>query len=180
MSPSLNGRMRWENVHGMGLHRALNVEPDRLREVFRLRDQRHVGANLTLSYANKRVMLEVNEISRGLVGRYVDVCEFADGRLQVQADGLALPHTVFEKNQRVTHAAVTGKKHLGAVLAWIKAEQEKTPPKVKTKRTSARNAYRKTGRRSPGRPSMVDAIAERRRAEKALEDARADGQASDP
>ena len=174
-----NARFSRSPIRSDDLHRALNVEPDRLREIFCLRDQRYVGANLTLSFANKRVMLEVNEMSRGLVGKYVDVCEFADGRLQVQAKGLALPHTVFDKNQRVTHAAVTGNKHLGAVLAWIKTEQEKTPPKVKTKRTSARNAYQKTGRRPPGRPSMVDAIAERRRAEQARETDRAAGPPSD-
>ncbi|PJN95900.1 hypothetical protein CNY89_05745 [Amaricoccus sp. HAR-UPW-R2A-40] len=49
-------------------------------------------------------MLEINEISRGLVGKYVDVCEFADGRVQVRALGVVLPHTVFDKNQRVIPA----------------------------------------------------------------------------
>jgi hypothetical protein len=127
------------------------------------------------------VMMSEREISRGLVGRYVDVCAFADGRLQVRASGVLLPHTVFDKNQRVTHAAITENKHLGAVLARIKAEQDKTPPKVEAKRSSARNACVKTGRRSPGRPSMVDAIAERRRAEaeKLVKAARAGGQSSD-
>ena len=67
------------------MHRALNAEPDRLREIVCLRDQRYVGENLTLSYASTRIMLEINEISRGLVGKYVDVCEFADGRVQVRA-----------------------------------------------------------------------------------------------
>ena len=99
--------------------------------------------------------------------------------MQVRALGVVLPHTVFDKNQRVTHAAITENKHLGAVLAWIKSEQDKTPPKVKTKRTSARNAYVKTGRTPPGRPSMVDAIAEKRRAEAAREVDRVAGQSCD-
>jgi hypothetical protein len=118
------------------MHRALNAEPDRLRQILCLREQRYVGENPTLSYANMRLMLEINEISRGLVGKYVNVCAFADGRLQVRAMGVVLPHTVFDKNQRVTHAAVTENKHLGAVLAWIRTEQDKTPPKVTAKRTS--------------------------------------------
>jgi transposase len=163
-----NARFSRAPMRPHDMHRALNAEPDRLREVLCLRDQRYVGENLTLSYANMRLMLEINEVSRGLVGTYVDVCEFADGRLQVRARGVVLPHTVFDKNQRVTHAAITENKHLGAALAWIKSEQDKTPPKVTTKRTSARNAYVKTGRTPPGRPSMVDAIAEKRQAEAAL------------
>ncbi len=37
------------------LHRALNIEPDRLSEVFCLRDQRHVTKNLMLKHDRKRV-----------------------------------------------------------------------------------------------------------------------------
>ncbi|PJN95901.1 hypothetical protein CNY89_05750 [Amaricoccus sp. HAR-UPW-R2A-40] len=79
----------------------------------------------------------------------------------------------------MTHAAIIENKHLSAVLAWIKSEQDKTPPKVKTKLSSARNAYVKTGWTPPGRPSMVDAIAEKRRAEAAREADRAAGQSCD-
>ena len=50
------------------------------------------------------------------------------------------------------------------VLAHIKEEQEKAaqPPKVKP--VSAKNGYKKTGRRPPGRPSKMEAYYERRRA----------------
>ncbi len=137
------------------LHRALNVEPDRLREIFCLRDQRYVGKNLNLAYENKRVILEVNDLTSGLVGKYVDTYEFPDGRLQFRSKGIALPHAIFDKNQRVTHAAVTENKRLSAVLAHIKREQEKTPPKVRVKPSSARNAYKKTGRRPTGRTAKA-------------------------
>ena len=69
--------------------------------------------------------------------------------------------------QRVTHAAITENKRLGAVLAHIKEEQEKAaqPPEVKP--VSAKNGYKKTGRRPPGRPLKMEAYYERRRAERA-------------
>ena len=51
----------------------LNIEPDRLAEVFCLRDKRYVTKDLTLKYDRKRIKLEVNDLTRGLVGTYVDV-----------------------------------------------------------------------------------------------------------
>lgn len=105
-----------------------------------------------------------------LIGKYVDTYEFADGRIQVRAEGVALPCAIFDPNQqRVTHAAITENKRLGAVLAHIKEEQEKAslPPKVKP--VSVKNGYKKTGRRPPGRPSKMEAYYERRRAERAAE-----------
>lgn len=150
------------------LHRALNIEPDRLAEVFCLRDKRYVTNDLTLKYDRKRIRLEVNDLTRGLVGKYVDTYEFADGRIQVRTKGVALPCAIFEPHQqRVTHAAVTENKRLDAVLAHIKEEQEKAAPPPKVKPVSAKNGYKKTGRRPPGRPSKMEAYYERRRAERA-------------
>lgn len=94
-----------------------------MRDVLCWRDQRYVGAQLSFSYERRKIMLEVNEVTRGLVGKYVDTYVFPDGRFQVRWNGLPLPYTVFDKDQRVTHAAITENKHLGAVLAYIKDQQ---------------------------------------------------------
>ncbi len=139
------------------LHRALNIAPDRLAEVFCLRDKRYVARDLTLKYDRKRIRLEVNELTRGLVGKYVDVYEMPDGRIQVRAKGVALPCSIFDPHQqRVTHAAITENKHLSAVLAHIKAQQDKErmPPKVKP--VSAKNNYEKNGRRNTGWNTLAD------------------------
>ncbi|WP_299890119.1 ISNCY family transposase [uncultured Ruegeria sp.] len=137
-------------------NRALNIELDRLSEAFCLRDKRYVTKDLTLKYDRKRIRLEVNDVTRGLVGKYVEVYEMPDGRIQVRAKG-------------VTHAAITENKHLSAVLARIKEEQEKAAPTPKVKPVSAKNGYMKTGRRPPGRPSKMEAYYERRRAERAAQ-----------
>ena len=158
------------------LHRSLNIEPDRLRDVLCWRDQRYVSQQLSFSYERRKIMLDVNDVTRGLVGKYVDTYVFPDGGFQVRWNGLALTYTVFDKDQRVTHAAVTENKHLSAVLAYVKEEQDKLPPpKVKAVGKQA-SRYKKTGRTPPGRPSMVDAIAEKRRAEAARETDRVAGQ----
>lgn len=113
------------------------------------REQRYVGTQLTFSYERQRIMLEENEVTRGLVGRYVETYAYADGRLDVRWKGHSLPYKVFDKDQRVTHAAITENKRLGDVLAYIKQRQEQqTKPTVKT--NSEKNGYKPRGRK-PGK-----------------------------
>lgn len=146
------------------LHRPLNVAPDRLAEIFCLRDKRHVSKDLTLKYDRKRLRLEVNDLTRGLAGKYVDTYEFPDGRIQVRHQGIALPCTIFDPHQqRVTHAAITDNKHLSAVLALIKAEQGKAAAKAEVRPESARNGYRKSGRRNTGWNTLADRKAKQAR-----------------
>lgn len=129
------------------LHRPLNIAPDRLREVLCLRDQRRLAKSLTITYDRKKLIVEDNDLARRAAGNYVDIFELADGRLQVRYKGMALPFRVFDPlQQRVTHAAIAENKHLSAVLAHIKAEQDKPAPPVRVPPSSARKGYKKTGR----------------------------------
>ncbi len=155
------------------LHRALNIEPDRLSEVFCLRDKRRVTKDLTLKYDHKRIKLEVNDLTRGIVGKYIDVYELADGRVQVRVNGVSVPFSILNPERRVTHAAIAENKYLSAILTQVKIDQDKKaqPPVVKP--TSARAGYKKTGRKSKGPTSFVDRHIERKRA-KAVEDAKSD------
>jgi transposase len=145
------------------LHRPLNVAPDRLRRILCHRERRHVGQQLTLSYERKRIMLEQNAMTIGLAGQYVDTYAFADGQLDVLWNGMSLPYQVFDKDQRVSHAAIVENKRLGEVLAFIRNQQElRSPPRLKN--NSERIGYQKTGRKPPGRKSFVDKMFEQRRA----------------
>ena len=112
-----------------------------MSEVFCLRDKRYVTKDLTLKYDRKRIKLEVNDLTRGLVGKYVNVYEPASGRIQVRANGVALPHTILNPERRITHAAITENKHLSAVLSHIKTQQDNGAPKAKVKPVSAKNGY---------------------------------------
>ena len=133
------------------LHRALNVEPERLRDILCLRDERYIGQQLAFSYERRRIVLEENDVSRNLPGHYVDSYEFADGRLEFRWKGINLPYSVFDRDQqRVTHAAIVENKRLGAVLEQIRQEQEKSLPPVH-RVGRQRTKYIPTGRKSPGR-----------------------------
>jgi transposase len=152
------------------LHRAMNVEPDRLADVLCWRDTRNVSQQLTLMYERKKYMLEVNDTTRDLVGKDVDTFAFPDGRFQIRWKGVALPYTVFDKNQRVTHAAITENKLLGDQLAWVKQQQELLdadggPKKARMKTSSERSGYEKTGKTRKGRRSMHQLRADAKRAE---------------
>nr|WP_223217217.1 ISNCY family transposase [Rhizobium cauense] len=154
------------------LHRPMNLAPDRLQEILCKREQRYVGAQLTLSFDRKRIMLEENDVTRGLVGRHVETYAYADGRFDVRWKGHSLPYRVFDKDQRVTHAAITENKRLSDVLSYIKERQDQMPvPKVKT--NSEKRGYTPRGRK-PGRGKdfMNDpAVIERRKAALARLDA---------
>jgi transposase len=132
------------------LHRPLNLAPERLREIMSWREQRYVSAQLTLSYDRKRIMLRESEVTRGLVGQYVDTYAFADGTLEVRWKELPLPYTAFDKDRRVTHAAVVENKRLSEALIIVQHLQGLLPPpRVKT--NSEKNGYQRSGRK-PGRP----------------------------
>jgi len=143
------------------LHRAMNVEPDRLSDVLCWRDTRNVSKQLTIMYERKKYMLEVTDMSRDLAGKDIDTFAFADGRFQIRWKGVSLPYTVFDKNQRVTHAAITENKLLGDQLAWVKQQQEIMdagggPEPARMKTNSERKGYEKTGKPRRGRPTILE------------------------
>lgn len=115
-------------------------------------ENRYVGKQLTFSYDRKRIMLEENDITRGVIGKYVDTYAFVDGRFEVRSKGRSLPYKFFDMDQRVTHAAITDNKRLGAVLQHIKELQDAAPPKPRVRTNSEKMGYKPRDRK-PGRPS---------------------------
>jgi len=142
------------------MHRPLTMPDGRLQDILCVRERRYVGRQLTLSYERQRIMLEENEVTRGLVGHYVDSYAYADGRLEFRWEGNALPYTIFDKNQRVTQAEIVENKRLSEVLAYVKQMQD-TMPAPTVKSISERNDYKKRGRKPPGRPGVADKHATR-------------------
>jgi hypothetical protein len=129
------------------LHRRISLSHDRLSDILCHREQRHVGQQLTLAYDRKQLILDRSAVSEELGGQYVDVYDFADGRLEVRWKGQVLPYRIFDKDQRVNHTAIVENKRLGHTLALIKAQQDlKYVPKVKT--NSEKINYRKRERKT--------------------------------
>jgi hypothetical protein len=127
------------------LHRPLNVKTDRLNDILCHREQRHVSKQLTISYDRKQLILERSELSESLGGKYVDLYEFPDGKLEVRCDGRSLPYRTFSKDQRVSHTAVVENKRLGHALALVKAQQD-VKCEIKVRTNSEKLGYKKNPR----------------------------------
>ncbi len=72
----------------------------------------------------------------------------------------------------MTHAAITGNEHLGTILEFIEAEQEKAAPRTRPA-GKPRIRYTPTGRRNDGWNSAAARVAKTKAAQAA-------GQGSDP
>ncbi|WHO75658.1 ISNCY family transposase [Rhizobium sp. BT03] len=167
-----NGRFAIVPARSDDLHRPVNLAPDRLKEILCKREQRYVGSQLTFSFERKRIMLEESDVTRGLAGRYVETYAYADGRLDVRWKGHSLPYKTFDKDQRVTHAAITENKRLGDVLTYIKERQEQ-PSKPVVMTNSEKNGYVRRAH-GPGRRKDFTndpAVIERHKAALAKRDA---------
>jgi hypothetical protein len=131
------------------MHQPLSMSVDKLTDILCHREQRYVGSQLVLTYDRKRIVLERNATSEDLGGKYVDVYDFPDRRLEVRSNGLLLPYSIFSKDQRVSHTAIVENKRLGHSLALIKAQQD-NHFEAKVKNNSEKGAYQKRGRQIYG------------------------------
>jgi hypothetical protein len=76
-----------------------------------------------VNYNQMKLTLKAEGLATRLRGKMVEVYDFPGGRLEVRWKGQPLPHSTFDKLQRVSHE----KKRLGEVLAWIKEKQDRQP-----------------------------------------------------
>ena len=98
-----------------------------MREILCKREQRYVGAPADCHYSRKRIMLEENDLTRGSSADTSRLMPLLTAGLRCGGRGMPYPYRVFDKDQRVTHAAITENKRLGDVLAWIKERQDCQP-----------------------------------------------------
>jgi transposase len=118
-----NARFAKAPARDKDLHRVLDPRQD-LDHVLCWREQRKVSHQLVVNYNQMKLMLKPQGPALRLRGKMVEVYDFPDGRLEVRWKGRPLPYSVFDKLQRVSHAAIVENKRLGEVLAWIKEQQD--------------------------------------------------------
>jgi hypothetical protein len=100
---------------------------NQLGDILCWRETRRVSRQLVVHYNQMKFTLHPTEVTARLVGQEVEVYDFPDGRLEIRWKGLPLTYGVFDKLQRVSHAAIVENKRLGEVLAWIKERQDAQP-----------------------------------------------------
>lgn len=96
-------------------HRPLRADED-LDKIFTWREARKVSHVLTLQYDKVLYLLEDSRAMRKLIGRYIEVYEYPDGRIELWADGTALPYVTYDRLSEIDQGAIVENKRLGHVL----------------------------------------------------------------
>ncbi|TCK33566.1 transposase [Paraburkholderia sp. BL8N3] len=103
-------------------HRPLR-EDENLDTILTWRVQRKVSDSLTVLNDLMIWLLEDTPATRRLIGHYIDVWEYPDGRIELRADGVALPCVPYDKLAEIDQGAVIEHKRLGHALAVAQALQ---------------------------------------------------------
>jgi hypothetical protein len=105
-------------------HRALRPDED-MDLVFCWRELRKVTKALTLHYERKLYLLADTAANRRLIGKYIEVFQFPDGRIEIRVAGVSLPYSIYEKLGAVDQGAIVDNKRLGHVLQIAQIVQSK-------------------------------------------------------
>ena len=136
-------------------HRELRSD-EQLELIFSWRELRKVTKDLTLHYERKLLLLEDNPENRRLIGKYVEVFQYPDGRLEIRVAGRALPYAVYEKFGTIDQGTIVENKRLGHMLQVAQLVQAKRDSRAVDVPSTA---HRANGTRIP-RTKVVDSKAQ--------------------
>jgi len=132
-----NARFGKEPRNGKDMHRPFS-EHDSLDGAMCHKEFRTFSHTLTLRYDKVLFILEPSEFATGLARKRVTICDYPDGRLEIQYDGVTLLYRTFDKLRSVNRAEVVENKRLGPALemiAAIQAEREVSRSQAAPRRT---------------------------------------------
>jgi len=96
-------------------HRAVRKDED-LDAIFAWREYRKVTKTLTLRYERKMYMIDDTPDNRRHVGKYIEVFQFPDGRIEIRVEGISLPYSTYNKVVTIDHGDIVDNKRLNQVL----------------------------------------------------------------
>lgn len=96
-------------------HRPLRAD-ESLDLVLTWREPRKVKKSLTVQYDRVLYLLDDTPENRKLIGRYLEVWEYPDGRIELRADGRVVPYREYDKLTEVDQGAIVEHKRLGHAL----------------------------------------------------------------
>jgi transposase len=140
-------------------HRPLRDDED-LDLIFTFREPRKVSHSLTLQYDKTIYMLVDIAHTRNLIHQYVQVYEYPDGRIEVRANGTALPYTTYDRLPEIDQGAIVENKRLGHVLQIAQLVQEQR---------DSRRSRSTPVRTNQGKPAVQRRAAPGKKAQRALD-----------
>jgi hypothetical protein len=96
-------------------HRPIRKDED-LNAVFAWREYRKVTDSLTLRYERKMYLIQDTPSNRSLIGKYIEVFQFPDGRIEIRVAGESLPYSTYDKLGTIDQGAIVNNKRLSHVL----------------------------------------------------------------
>lgn len=119
-----NSRFAKEPRNPKNMHRPF-TEHDSLDGAMCHKEERTISNTLTLRYDKVLFILETSDVALSLARKRVTVCDYPDGRLEIQSpQGITLPYRTFDKLRSVNRAEVVENKRLDHVLDFIATRQE--------------------------------------------------------
>lgn len=109
--------------HDFDVHRPLAHDDD-LAAFFTWREPRRVSKSLTVQYDKVLYLIEDSEISRKVIGKYIEVWHYPDGRKELRLNGVVLPYST-DRLSEIDQGAIVDNKRLGRTLEYIKLVQDK-------------------------------------------------------
>jgi transposase len=117
-------------------HRPIREDED-LDLIFSWHEARKVTSNLTLQYERKIYMLADNPENRRLIGKYIDVLQFPNGKIEIRVGGQSLPYSTYDRVGVVDQGAVVNHKRLSHVLQAAQLVQAQRDDRVVSKPSTA-------------------------------------------
>jgi transposase len=140
-------------------HRPLR-DDEHLELIFTFREPRKVSQSLTLQYDKTIYLLSDTAQTRGLIQKYIQVYEYPDGRIEVRANGTALPYTTYDRLPEINQGAIVENKRLGHVLQIAQLVQEQR---------DSRRSGNTPVRTNQGKPAVPRQPAPGKKAQRALD-----------
>lgn len=97
------------------VHRPVRQDEDPAL-IFTARQLRKVSHVLTLQYDKTIYLLSDTPFNRALIGKYIDVFDYPDGRIGSRADGTTLPYVRYDRLPQVDQGAIVENNRLGHAL----------------------------------------------------------------
>src|SRR3984957_20947566 len=120
-------------------HRALRKDED-LEAIFAWREYRKVTDSLTLRYERKMYLIEDTPSNRRYIGKYIEVFQFPDGRIEIRVAGVSLPYSTYNKIGTIDHGDIVDNKRLSQVLRTAQIFQAQRDYRVFRQPSSAHRA----------------------------------------
>ena len=107
-------------------HRPVRPDED-LDSIFAWREQRKVTSSLTLHYERKLYLLADTPKNRRYAGKYLELYQFPDGKIEIRAAGVKVPYSTYDKLGAIDQGAIVENKRLGHALrisSLVQAERD--------------------------------------------------------